>query len=335
MILLILGAVALGTAVLGVGAGATGVGNMNEAKEIGERAQKRYEDAVNQLKADWKSTNKAAQIYGEIQIDVRISTIKRFVSFLERIGQRASQSDLQFLDELEISTQQIKEYKATVIEAEEWLNGGVSAAVTGAAAASGAANMAKLVGTTMVKTTVTRFFGLWTTEVVTEVGISQLTGAAARSATLAWLGGGSVAAGGFVLGGITLGPALMVGGFQLAGKGEEALTKAREYEAKVNTELAKIEAAKDSLQQVERRIAELRDLVESLNKRAVLGLNELESLESQSGFDKDRDVSKLQQVALLVTALVEIMKIPVLNNEGNLNPATATIKAKYRTLGAE
>lgn len=265
MLPLILGAVALGSAVLGVGAGATGVADMNGAKEIGERAQKRYEDAVKQLKADCEVTNQLAEKYGQLQINIRINTIGRFVAFLKRIGQRASQSDLQFLEGLEISIQQINEYKTAVIEAEEWLNGGVSAAVTGAAAASSAANLATLVGTTMVKTTVTKFFGLWTTEVVAEVGISQLTGAAARSATLAWLGGGSVAAGGFVLGGITLGPALMVGGFQLAGKGEEALTKAREYEAKVNTEVAKIEEAKDSLQQVERRIAELRDLVKSLN----------------------------------------------------------------------
>lgn len=321
MIPLILGAVALGTAVLGVGAGATGVDNMNEAKEIGERAQKRYEDAVNQLKADWEATNKLAEEYGQLQLDVMMRTIGRFVDFIERNIGKAKQSEKEFLEGLDISTQQIKEYKATAIEAEEWVKGGVSAAVAGAAAGSGAVTLAKSVGTA----TVTRFFGLW----ATEVGISQLGGAAAWNATVAWLGGSSMAVGGFVLGGITLGPALMVGGFQLAGKGEKALTKAREYEAKVNTEVAKIEEARDCLQQVERRIVELKDLVKSLNNRAVLGLNELES---KPYFDKDRDASKFQQVALLVKALVEIMKTPVLDNEGNLNPATATIKAKYRNL---
>jgi hypothetical protein len=38
MIPLILGALALGSAVLGVGAGAAGLEDMNEAKEIGDRA---------------------------------------------------------------------------------------------------------------------------------------------------------------------------------------------------------------------------------------------------------------------------------------------------------
>lgn len=139
-----------------------------------------------------------------------------------------------------------------------------------------------------------------------------------------------MALGSVVLGGITVGPAVLIGGFMLADEGEKALTKAREYEAQVNTAITKIEAAKDFMQQVKRRITELSNLVESLNDRAVLGLNELESLPS---FDKNRDASSFQQVALLVKALAEIMKTPVLDSQGNLNPASATIKAKYRTLG--
>lgn len=273
------------------------------------------------MKADWEAANKAAEVYGEIQLKVKKCTIGRFVAFIERIGQRASQSELQFLEGLDISIQQIEEYKTAAIEAEDWFKGSVSAAVAGAAAGSSAVTLARSVGTV----TVTRFFGLW----ATEVGISQLGGAAARNATIAWLGGSSMAVGGFVLGGITLGPALMVGGFQLAGKGEEALTKAREYEAKVNAEVAKIEAAKDFLKRVKQRIIELDDLVCDLNTRADLGLNELES----RAFERNRDASKFQQVLLLVKALFEIVKTPVLDSEGQLNPAAATIQAKYRILG--
>jgi len=139
-----------------------------------------------------------------------------------------------------------------------------------------------------------------------------------------------MALGSVVLGGITVGPAVLIGGFVLAGEGEKALTKAREYEAQANTAIAKINAARDFMQQLQQRITELSNLVESLNTYAVLSLNELES---QPSFDKNRDASKFQQVGLLVKALAEIMKTPVLDSEGQLNPATATIKAKYRTLG--
>jgi hypothetical protein len=152
---------------------------------------------------------------------------------------------------------------------------------------------------------------------------------------LAWFGGGSLAAGGggmalgsLVLGGITVGPALMIGGFVLAGQGEEALTKARKYEAKVNTEIATIDAGIAFLQRVERRVNELADLVYDLNAYASRSLSDLES----RSFNRERDISKFQQVGLLVRALVEIMEIPVFDSQGQLNPATATVLAKYRNL---
>ncbi|MBD2306176.1 hypothetical protein H6G17_11695 [Chroococcidiopsis sp. FACHB-1243] len=323
MIPIILGAIALGTTAFGGLACVAGMADMDLAKKIGERAQKRYKSKVSQLQADWETANQIAEEYSQLQIDIKMCTVGRFVDFIERrIGQQASQSDRQILEGLEISIQQLKQYQVMAIEAEEWVKGGLSAAVTGAAVSSGTITLAKSVGTA----TVTRFFGLWTTE----VGISSLGGAAARNATIAWLGGSSMAVGGFVLGGLTLGPALMIGGFQLAGKAEEALTKARKYEAEVNTAIAQFDAARDFLQQARRQIFELEDLVKLLNDRAVLGLNELESLPS---FNKDRDACKFQQLGLLIKALTEIIKTPVLDKKGLLNQDAVTVHAKYRYLG--
>lgn len=322
MIPLILGAAALATGAFGALKGAEGIGNMNQAKEIGEQAQQKYESSLQNLKATWEITNQSAETYGQMQLRIKQSTISNFIAFIERIGQRASQNNLDILTGLDISTQQIQKYKTEVIKAEELLKGGMSAAVTASLAGSGAVTLAKSVGTV----TVSKFFGLW----AGEVAISQLGGAAAWTGAITWLGGGtSMAVGGAVLGGITLGPALMVGGFQLAGKGEEALTKAREYEARVNIEIANIEAAQDFLLQVKRRIVELANLVCNLNNRAKSALQELEA----QPFNRDRDARKFQEVALLVKALAEIMKTPVLDNKGYLNPATITIQAKYRTLG--
>lgn len=162
-----------------------------------------------------------------------------------------------------------------------------------------------------------------------------ILGAAAWNATLAWLGGGSLAAGGggmalgtIVLGGIAVAPALMIGGFVLSGQGEKALTEAHRYEAKANTEIAKLDAVENYFGQVQRRITELKDLVERFNNLAIDGLIELES----KPFICKRDAAKFQQVALLIKALAEIMKTPVLDAEGNLNLNTAGLKAKYRTI---
>jgi len=114
----------------------------------------------------------------------------------------------------------------------------------------------------------------------------------------------------------------------LAGKGEQALTKAREYEAKVNVEIRRLEAAGDFLQRVEQRVRELGKLLYKLEKLANQSLNELES----QPFARQRDAAKFQQVALLIKALAEIRKTPILDSEGNLNPATVIIEAKYSTL---
>jgi len=316
----ILGAIALGTAAYGVVKGKEGVDNMKDANEIGQRAKKRHEQVVSQLQSDWETTNKLAEEYGQQQLNVKIDTIGRFVAFIEQIGQRTKQ-DMEFLDGLEgLSVQQIQEYKADVMEAEHFFKGGMKAVVAGAAAGQAATSLVTSVGVAG-----------------TGAAISGLSGADAWNATLAWLGGGSLAAGGggmalgtVVLGGITVAPALAVGGFVIAGKGEKALTEAKEYEAKVNVEIAKLETAKEFLQQVRRRIDELSVVVDNLNKCAVVSLNQLES----QPFDRKRDTAKFQQVALLIKALAEIMKTPILDSEGKLNPATANVQAKYRTLGA-
>ena len=317
---IILGAAAIAASALGIGAGITGVSDMNDAKKIGESAQERHERACNRLKNEWECTQALAEEYGQLQLDIKIRTIGRLVNFLERIGQRGSH-DKQFLGGLEgISIQQINEYKAAALEAEQFVKGGFKAAGAAVAAGQGALGMIGLFGTASTGT-----------------AIAGLSGAAAWNATLAWLGGGSLAAGGggmavgtLVLGGIMVGPALAFGGFMLAGEGEKALTRAREYDAKVNIEITKIDASKDFLERVQRQINELRGVVNNLNARAVQGLNQLES----QPFDRNRDadVRKFQKVALLVKSLADIMKTPVLDSEGNLNPATAKIKAKYGTI---
>ena len=321
MIPLILGAAALATGALGVGAGLSGLSDMDEAKEIGENAQRDYQDALYYLNSQREKTNQYAQEYGEFQMDVMIHTVGRFVDFIEKNNGKAYQSQKKFLEGLDgISVEQIKEYKTAAMQAEQFVKGGMKAIGGAAAGYGGAMSLATSVGVASTGT-----------------AISGLSGAAATNATLAWLGGGSLAAGGggmavgsIILGGITVGPALMFGGFVVAGQGEKALTKAREYEAKVNKAIAEIEAIVDFFIQVRRRIFELGDLLESLNERAIKGLDELESLPY---FDPNQDAGKFQQVALLIKAISEIMKTPVLDRQGQLNPATARITVKYRSLG--
>lgn len=290
----------------------------HKANELAKAAQERYERAVEQLKTDEAATNKLAEEYGKVQLNIIKDTIGRFVAFLESTGRKASESEKRILEGMEFSVQQLKEYKAAAIGAENYFKAGAKSAGAAAAGYGGAVGVATSIGAASTGT-----------------AISSLSGAAATNAMLAWFGGGAIAAGGggmavgaVVLGGITILPALAIGGFFAASEGEKAMTKAKEHEAKVNTAIADINTAKDHSQTVKQRITELKGVLKSINTRAVEGLNELES----QPFDSERDAEKFQQVGILIKGIIEILKTPVLNSEGKLNLGTVTIIEKYRNI---
>jgi hypothetical protein len=325
----ILGGAAILLGGAGIGAGIDGISKQDEANKIGKSAQGRYELAKKSLETTFRETDDLAREYGEFQIEIKLETIKRFVDFVERIKRKGALKDLCYLEGLEyISNQQLQEYKAATLEAERLASGAFKAAGAGVAASQGALGLIGLFGTASTGTAIT-----------------GLSGAAAWNATLAWLGGGSLAAGGggmalgtLVLGGIAVGPALMIGGFVLGGEGEKALTKARQYEAKVNTEIAKLSASEDFFEQVQSRIVELEKLLCSLNRRAINNLRELESREQDFTTQRDGEIFQqtslliFQQTALLIKAIAEILKTPVLNQEGKVNLDTGVVIAKYRNL---
>jgi hypothetical protein len=307
---LILGAVAVFTGGAGIIAGLDGMADQEQAKEIAEDAQARHEYACEAIEEVREATQDLAAQYGEIH------TIGRFIALIERIGQTCSYQDRAFVESFEgTKPQQISEYKADRLGAISIATGGMTAVKVGAVAGHSTAALVGLFGTASTGT-----------------AIGGLSGAAAHSATLAWLGGGSLAAGGggmalgsLVLGGIALGPALLVGGFMLGSKGEKALTKAVEYQAKVDIEIDKIIAVEEFLQKVQDRICELGNLVDELDDRAIDILDDLES----KPFNRNRDAAKFQRLALLIKALVEIMKASILGANGKLNPGTENFLAKY------
>jgi hypothetical protein len=219
---------------------------------------------------------------------------------------------------MDFSVQQIQEYKAVAVAAEHYFMTGAKAAGAAAAGYGGAITVATSIGIASTGT-----------------AISSLSGAATTNAMLAWFGGGAVAAGGggmavgvWVLGGITAIPALAIGGFFAAREGEKAMTKAREYVAKVNKAVTEINAAEEYSQQVKQRITELSGVFESINTHAVQSLNQLES----QPFDSKRDAEKFRQVGTLMKSLIEILKTPVLNSDGKLNLGSVTVIEKYRIL---
>jgi molecular chaperone GrpE (heat shock protein) len=292
-----------------------------KANELAKAAQERYEQALKRLEEDEQDTNKLAEEYGNVQFKTIRDTIGRFICFIESTGQKTAQTEKQLLDGIELSVQQLQEFKAAVIGAQTFFTGGVKAAGAAAAGYGGAVAVATSIGVASTGT-----------------AISTLSGAAATNAMLAWFGGGAIAAGGggmavgvWVLGGITAIPAVAIGGFMAAREGKKAMTKACEHVVKVNKAIAEINAARDFSGKVRQRIAELKNVFESLNTRALEKLVELES----QPFNSNRDAEKFQQLGYLMKGLAEILKARILTSEGAFNLGTVTILEKYRSFSGK
>jgi hypothetical protein len=320
LIPVIIGGAAILGSVLGLKKGAKGVSDIKNAKRIAARVHTNGKIAVENLNAKRSDVNRAAESYGDLLIKIRRDTFGRFVRFVEALGQRGSLEAMEALEEVNVAAPQIREYKIAAIEAHRVASG--SAAMIGAStgASAGTTGLIGLLGTASTGT-----------------AISGLTGAAAANATLAWLGGGAVAAGGggmavgtLVLGGVTVAPAVLVGGFVLAGRGAKALTEAKAYEAKVGAEVAKIDAVRDFMGRVIIRIHEMETLVRKLDTRVNLTLDQLDPTAFE--IHNETDVKAFQQAGLLMKAMAEVMKTPVLDGNGNITGQSLAIQTKYRTL---
>ncbi|MGC7559859.1 hypothetical protein ACPEEL_11040 [Pasteurella sp. PK-2025] len=108
----------------------------------------------------------------------------------------------------------------------------------------------------------------------TGTAISGLSGAAATNATLAWLGGGSLASGGFgiaggtaVLGGLVAGPLLAIGGAVLASKAADKKDEAYEHLCRTRSEIEKLKIVISKLISIEEYTDECNSTFDYLNKK--------------------------------------------------------------------
>lgn len=163
----------------------------------------------------------------------------------------------------------------------------------------------------------------------TGTAISALSGVAATNATLAWLGGGSLAAGGMgmaggmmVLGGVVAGPALAIFGSILSNSASEKLSHAKaNYEnAETHASLCKSTITKlEGIGAVSCLASDTLSKCRTACRRATIALSKVieQSGTDYSRFSEDEKntVFKAVKTAQLVKALVDTA---ILDEDGNL-----------------
>lgn len=315
---LVLIGVGVATGAGGLGLSAKGALDIKQANERIKVSSKKYEKARRKLEAREKVTNHSLEALGETQRRSIEEVVERMAAFLRRHEKEVSASEKLLVDGLESDAGHVIVAERLEPDALTWMRGVVSSAVAGIAVRQGVS--------TAVTTLATASTG---------TAISTLSGAAANSAMLAVLGGGTLAegAGGMALGAtvlnfVTAGPALLVSGFVIAGKGEKAVTQARKNEAAITEAIAAMELSKATFAAIVKRCDELADLLERLAVKAVSALDLLES----EPFDPAQHADRFTIALETVFAVKTVAAAQVVNEAGDLNPATKKFGLKYKAL---
>lgn len=306
------------TGVSGVVLGLKGGYDMKKANARIRKAGARYNEQRDQLEAHALVTNQMLVMLRTHQEEAIHIVVERMVDFLRRHEKVVTESEKLLVDGLDSTPGKVALGKSRAQDAITWMRGIAGAALAGVGINTGL--------TTAVTTFATASTG---------TAISTLSGAAATNATLAFLGGGSLAAGGggmaagaMALNFVTIGPAILVSGFMVAGQGEKAKTKARENEAAVNVAIAELQETRAKFDGVIGRAVELVDLLDKLVGRGSVALDLLES----EPFNPKRHAARFQQALTLTMAVRDIATTQVVDESGRLNEETARFKVRYRPL---
>ena len=284
-------------AATGVVKGAGAINDINKAKEIGERAERRHKRRMRELNEVRDETNEKFTHLGELKVSIFNNQINHILQVMRNSSNKQVKSALKDFHST-FSLTELKEIESMVQTSLELSTNFGSSAITGALAGLGAYGSVPLIATASTGT-----------------AISTLSGAAATNATLAWLGGGSLAAGGFgmtggmiALGGIVAGPALAVGGFMLASKAEEALTQSHEYDAKVDEAIGQLDLVEEGLHGLQENTNEMQHALKEMVER-------FEKVRVDSADDKN-----FHSMMVIGRALKDLMDIKIMNDDGSPIP---------------
>ena len=301
----VIAAAATGVAVKTIDDVVEGSDLRDEAEAIERRASSKMKD-MEERKSRFKDKSEAClKEFGEFRLNIQKETFGRFVKINQKIGKQVSPKEMKDFDfDLEFNKSCVEMHKVA------------SNALDATFLAAGSATPAALCGAV----------ALWGTA-STGTALSALSGAAATKATLAALGGGSLAAGG---GGVALGTAVLgtagvglvaapiiASSFYKSG-GEKKKTAAVEYEAKVDVLVSEFESKLELYSRVFTRIDEIKGLLQSLSQRAHLQMDRLDGY-VQGGFNKNSSnhISCYTNVSNCLKALREILELPLLNKNGD------------------
>jgi hypothetical protein len=231
----ILAGAAVAAAGYGAKKGYDGYQDKSDANDILKASKKKYSEQKSLFDEQNELTNQSLSMLGDLQLNIG-NDFKEFRTIAEKLLNKINQVNSKDL-EIDFPQHKLDEIDGLVLSTTAYMG-----KVAGAGAAGAAAAYAVYGGVMAVAAA------------STGTPIAALSGAAAYNATMAAVGGGSIAAGGFgmaggamVLGGVVAAPIMAIAGWAFASHAEEALSDARKTRKEVNEIVSKMEKGRNQL----------------------------------------------------------------------------------------
>lgn len=314
--------IALGVAGLfGLGKTTKALIDNSKANDISEFAKSLISNSENVLRQKRDDCNGKLRGYGEQKLQMISQEIQIFIDIFGKLKNvdlaRSPELDRLHVGKFtEVSLAELRHSCSFASEFALSTTGGVGA---GALTAFGAYNGTMLLASAGTGT-----------------AISSLGGIAASNATLAWLGGGTLAAGGYgvaggtmVLGVLVAGPALLVLGSVLGARASKKLDDASANLEKAKTHEKEVEVVCEKLKAIIEVTTLAADILNTLQKRLNNANHLLGMIIENSGVDyseySDPDKNNVFQAVKYAQLVKKVIDTPILKEDGSLAEKTLTI----------
>ena len=253
---------------------------------------------------------------GKIKLNVLDKSMSRFVAVFDKIHniELRDSVGLEELGKYGIDKQSVIELREMSTLAKEAIGGLLGGAGAGALTAFGA------YGATMTFASAS-----------TGTAIATLSGIAAKNATLAFLGGGALAAGSssggmalgaVVLGGLVVAPAFAIFGLAMDASARKNLEKALSNKAEASKVAEELKLVVTACNGIGARADMFRDLLSELDAVFVSLISQLEFIVSTKGEDygqyNEAEQNRVAMAMSVAGAVKKVLDTPILDEEGGV-----------------
>lgn len=320
--------IAAATGLAGAGKTVKAVVDNTNANKINTAANEGVDNARKRLEQQRGAVAQSLEKLGEEKLQILAGTVTSFVSAFEKIKNIdfTSSVGLEELEKLHIDQKDFEELKELGNFAIQVAGGVTAGAAGGALTAIGAYGAAQTFAAASTGT-----------------AIASLSGAAATNATLAFFGGGSLAAGGLgmaggmmVLGGLVAGPALLVMGLITGAKSQEKLDQALINKAQAEEIMEALHVASDQCSAIRRRAYLFYSLLAHLDTYLLPLVWQMEDIIAKEGTDYRTYSPESKKVIMAAASnagsVKAVLDVPIMTDDGSLTEQSGEIVDKIGKL---